>query len=561
MTILDNLSVAHKMTVALAIMILTGIAAVSFGVVKIMAIDDAYSRLIDHEAVGVEMLAQARSGVLTTGRQQYLAISARSPERVRAAEARIAQAQSDVHDGIDKAAALLPALADRLAAAKRAYDDLAPVGDAVRDLDLKGDRDGAMAMMSGRFDPALDAVRDSLTAMVGELSHRMGDDSDRLTEKSHATAVTLAVGMGIGMALTLVLALTVAMGGISRPLNRLAKTMGTLAQGDFGVAVDGTERGDEVGLMARSVEVFKKNGLAMERMRRDQEEAKIRAEEERRRAMHSLADDFEGHMKGLVQGVAAQATQLQSTAGSLSAAAEETSKQSLAVASGAEQASSNVQTVAAASEELSASIGEISRQVAQSATMSHGAVDEARRTGGIVESLASAAGKISEVVGLITDIASQTNLLALNATIEAARAGEAGKGFAVVAGEVKNLANQTARATDEISQQVGGIQEATRAAVKAIEGITATIADINQVATSIASAVEQQGAATQEIARNIQQAAIAAQEVSANIANVQQAANETGAGASQVLGAARDLADKSHLLNTDVDQFIAGIRA
>jgi len=274
-----------------------------------------------------------------------------------------------------------------------------------------------------------------------------------------------------------------------------------------------------------------------------------------------LADNFEKNVKSVVEMVGSAATEMQSTAESMSATAEETNRQSVVVASASEEASTNVQTVAAASEELSNSINEISNQVQTSSKISQKAVEEATRANETIEGLSEAAVKIGEVVELINDIASQTNLLALNATIEAARAGDAGKGFAVVANEVKSLANQTAKATDEIGAQIGAIQNASNDAVKAIEGVSGIIADINQITTGIASAVEEQSAATQEIARNVQQAAEGTSEVSSNITGVTKAANETGDAAIQLVEAAGELALQSQKLNTEVDGFLVEVRS
>ncbi len=348
---------------------------------------------------------------------------------------------------------------------------------------------------------------------------------------------------------------------IIRPINAMTTAMGTLAKGDTSVEVPARDRGDEIGHMAAAVQVFKDNAIEMERLRAEQERQRARAEQDRRAAMHRMADELDASVKAIIEAVGSAAVEMQATAGSMAANAEQTTRQSAAVAAASQQASANVQTVATAAEELTTSISEIGRQVGHSAEISRRAVSEADRTNALVEGLATAAQRIGEVVELITNIASQTNLLALNATIEAARAGEAGKGFAVVASEVKNLANQTGRATEEIGSHVTAIQQATREAVEAIRGIGGTIGGINEVASTIASAVQQQGAATQEIARNVQQAAQGTQEVDENITGVAHAAGETGAAATQVLASAGDLSQMATKLRTEVERFVTQVRA
>ena len=349
--------------------------------------------------------------------------------------------------------------------------------------------------------------------------------------------------------------------GISGPLNQLRARMEGLAKGELNSEIPGVGRGDEVGKMAATVQIFKDNALRMRELEKAETETRERTQAERRSAMESLAGDFERSVNGIVRSVSTAAAGMQTTAQSMTATASDASARAANVSAASQSASGNVGTVAAAAEELSSSVTEISRQVGRSSEIASQAVTDAERTNATVQVLSTGAEKIGEVVKLIHSIAAQTNLLALNATIEAARAGESGRGFAVVASEVKALANQTAKATEEISGQVEAMQQSTSDAVAAISGISKTIAQMSEITTSIASSIEQQGEATREIARNIQSVAAGSSEISAHIGGVTTAATATGSAASEVLHNARELDKQSSMLRSAVDGFLTKVRA
>jgi methyl-accepting chemotaxis protein len=377
--------------------------------------------------------------------------------------------------------------------------------------------------------------------------------ADRIAATNIAIASAVLV---LGIALAYIITR-----GISRPVRQMTGAMKVLASGDTSAAVPGTDRRDEIGDMAKAVEIFKRNMIETERLRVEQDEIKRRTEIDKKKLLNKLAGDFESGVRASLDMLSSAATQMRATSQSMSTTAEETSAQATTVAAAAEEASANVATVATATEELSSSVAEIGRQVSESTRIAGEAVGEATRTDATVHGLSAAAQKIGDVVKLISDIASQTNLLALNATIEAARAGDAGKGFAVVASEVKSLANQTAKATEEIAAQVTAMQGATSEAVEAIKRIGTTIGSLDEIATTIASAVEEQSAATQEIARNVHEAAQGTGQVSSNIVGVNHAAAETGTAAGQVLTSAEELGNQAETLRADVDKFLANIRA
>jgi len=345
-----------------------------------------------------------------------------------------------------------------------------------------------------------------------------------------------------------------------KPLNTVRTVLEAIGAGHRDTEVPYLDRKDEVGAMAHSVQVFKESLLEAEALKKANDEARGRAEADRRRAMQELAAHFEETVGAIANAVSASASDLQATAGAMAETTREASQQSVAVSAASEQTTQNVETVAAASEELSSSIQEINNQVSESTRIVASAVAEADQANAKVAGLSEAAKKIGAVAQLISDIASQTNLLALNATIEAARAGDAGKGFAVVASEVKNLAVQTAKATDEIAQQIRSIQDATDGTVEAIGSIGGIIARVSEISTAIASAVEEQGAATQEISRSVQQAAQGTGEVSTNITGVTNAIQSAGGAAGLVLEAAAKLSSNGDSLREQVDRFLREVR-
>jgi methyl-accepting chemotaxis protein len=349
--------------------------------------------------------------------------------------------------------------------------------------------------------------------------------------------------------------------GVIRPMAEMTNVMKCLAGGDLGVSVPALSRGDEVGAMARAVQVFRENALRVRSMESEQTGLKLKAEGDRKAAMQAMADGFDSAIGKIIQTVSTASSELESSAGRLTKTAEVTQTLSATVAAASEQSSASAQSAAAAAEEMASSVLEIGRQVQGSHKISQQAVSQIERTNARIADLTQSAGRIGEVVKMIGAVAEQTNLLALNATIEAARAGEAGRGFAVVASEVKALAAQTAKATEEISDQIGQMQSATSQSVSAIEEIGGTISRIAEISQAIAAAVEEQGAATQEISRNVQQAARAAIQVASSITDVNRGATDTGAASTHVHGLAQSLLGQSNHLKGEVGKFLSDVRA
>ncbi|HUI95914.1 MAG TPA: methyl-accepting chemotaxis protein [Xanthobacteraceae bacterium] len=421
--------------------------------------------------------------------------------------------------------------------------------------------DRLMAAVKDRADPARVELDKILDETVVAMNKQAADIKERIDAQG-ARSRSIGIALDSVVVLILIGSIVFSYLGVSRPIARLNGAMDQMGKGNLDIEVPGAARGDEIGDMAKAVTVIRENA-AREALAKEEEDKREETERaaQRKARMTQLADEFESAVGDIVETVSSAANELEASAATLSQSAETTQKLTTVVAEASGDASGNVQSVATATEEMAGSIGEIGRQVQESSRIAAEAVRQAQQTDARIGALAEAAGRIGDVVKLITAIAEQTNLLALNATIEAARAGEAGKGFAVVAQEVKQLASQTAKATDEIGAQIKGMQGATDESVAAIKEIGGTIGRISEIAATIAAAVEEQGAATQEIARNVQRAAQGTTQVATNITDVSRGAAETGSASTQVLGSAKSLANESNRLKLEMDKFLDTVRA
>ncbi|TWB01503.1 methyl-accepting chemotaxis protein [Bradyrhizobium stylosanthis] len=564
MSFLNNLKIVWKVALIVAVMGCAMIAVAGFGARELSATVDGFGELAAAQSSALNLTRAQRRA--ETYHAALYAVFTEATEAGNAGRLKTAnQNRAEIAQYLDAAekddpsrSSQIKSIADQLKAAFTSCDPVLQAGAQASSMDENAK---AAERAHKECDPVLDASLARIVQFVTETAQATAKRKEAIIRDARsATWTVMGVSAG-GLVMGIAIALFIGFNAMSRPIARLKLAMEGLARNDLKIDVPEKERRDEIGDMAKTVEIFKTNGLEVERLKAAQAEAEKQAAEQRRRDMVNLADGFERAVGEIIETVGSASTELEASSSTLATTAHRAQELTSVVVAASGEATGNVQSVATATEELSSSVNEISRQVQESARMAGEAVTQARTTTERVSELSVAATRIGDVVELINTIAGQTNLLALNATIEAARAGEAGRGFAVVASEVKTLAEQTAKATGEISLQISGIQTATQESVNAIRDISATIERLSEVSSTIAAAVEEQGAATQEISRNVQQAAHGTQQVSSNITDVQRGAAETGSASSQVLSTAKMLATDSNRLKDEVGKFLRTVRA
>ncbi|TFZ57065.1 methyl-accepting chemotaxis protein [Methylorubrum sp. Q1] len=558
----SKLIIKIALPLLLTLMVSTGLIVYARDVMR--SLSEQTVRIVDVQAVRLNALMHLRGGITEAAVMDRNMLLESNPENRSRFRIKQQAGMTEAREATDRllAAAETPERRATNIALRKDVDGFFELLDRVYDLGMRQQGDEAFRIARDVGIPARLKLNEWMQSRATILHNELATAKTQAIEAADRGTYTLIGLATVGLLGAMTLAGLITVFAVTRPLGRLVNVLQRMAGGETDAEINEATRGDEIGAVGRAVE-----GIKAMVARKAAEEAEVRrrtddaAAAERKRTMIELADGFEAAVGGIVGMVSSSATELQATAQQMTASATETATQSTTVAAAAEEAASNVGTVAAAAEELGVSVQEIGRQVQGSAGLAQAAVGEADQTTHLVQALRTTSARIGDMVGLISNIASQTNLLALNATIEAARAGEAGRGFAVVASEVKELASQTARATEEISGQIGEIQGVTDQAVTAIGAITSRIREINNVATGIAAAVEQQGAATQEIVRNVAQASTGTSEVTRNISGVAQASEETGIAASQVLTSSAELSQQSEHLSAEVQRFLATVRA
>ncbi len=558
---ISNVKILYKVLACFVMLSVVVGFGLWFATSKMAEIDSIYSEMLEKDVQGMKANLRANQRVFNLGRLSWRIIAETELTDMQRTSQEVAANTRDFNDQIAKAKNRLPAFASDFDQAARTFNEIVeqdypPVEKAT----MANNNDQAVKLATEMAKKNI-ALRDQMVAITAKIEDHIQRNSDKASADVVSTIKLTVALVGGAFVAVIALAFAIVQFDIARPLGRLVRDLQSMARGEQ-VVIAGTGRGDEVGQTANAVNDIK---VMLDEKARLEAEQKAEADrilaEKRKVEMNNLANAFERAVGEIVHTVSSASTELEASAQTLTKTSERAQDRTATVAAASEEASTNVQSVASATEEMASSISEISRQVQESARIANEAVEQARATNASVGELTSAATRIGDVVELINTIAGQTNLLALNATIEAARAGEAGRGFAVVASEVKALAEQTARATGEISQQIVGIQAATNDSVQAIRVIGETIARMSEISSTIASAVEEQGAATQEISRNVQQAASGTQQVSSNIVEVQHGVTETSSASTQVLSAAQSLSQDSSRLKDEVSRFLDTVRA
>jgi len=557
-----NLPMLGKVFTLLLLMAAVTVCAVGFTTSRMKSIDHDYSTVISGPGVAVVNMERAARQVVKSETAFYKLVSSSDQADLSVADDDLKTAETTFATETRSAIRAAPNETGRIQGIEVSYDTAVDQTCAqTQKLAMADDDAAALKQMTASCEPAFSQVEQTMSKVVDDTLADNAAASAAATKFTRHTEHISWAGALAGLGLVLVAAFFMTRLTIVRPLQDLTGTMGSLSSGQLRVSVPGRERGDELGAMARSTDIFRQGLEEAESLRLEAADQERRSAERMKAERHAIADSFQSKMGALASDFVRSSSEVSDAAQSLAATAEETSRQAQVVSGAAEEAAVNVQTIAAATEEMTVSVREINDRVSHAAQTTITAAEAATRTEGEIRALSEAATGINEVVGLIQTIAAQTNLLALNATIEAARAGEAGKGFAVVASEVKQLAQQTAKATEDIGRKVGLIQNATERTVESINRIVATIDSVRDISTAIASAVEQQGAATHEIAGNTSRAADSATAVTENIFGVGRAAEMTGAASTQLMGLSGSLSAQASRLETEVGDFVAQLRA
>jgi methyl-accepting chemotaxis protein len=562
---LNNFKIVWKVAIIVAILGMASFLSIGFAAVRVNQADDAYSDLVNRVDAAKVAVARGSRDVESFVSLVYQLVTETSAEGSSRLLTRNTEEKKMYEERYSEALRLIPEKADELARlhekAQAMFGMCAQVVQAVASADTPDDTAKSVELLKSQCAPLAAAVLEEQTKVVDDLVAYAKTTAVSVSAEARSGIRLAVVLVTLGLALSLAGAMWVCIRGLSRPIANLKAAMERLAAADLQVNVPEVSRRDEIGQMARAVEVFKTNGIEVEKLKAQQADTEGRATKQRKQDMERLATAFEDSIGEIIHNVSSAATRMESSANSLTVTAEKTAELSSVVASAADTASSNVKSVAVSAEEMASTVQEISSRVKESAGIAGQAATQAEQMNGGVTKLTEAAKRIGDVIDVISTIAAQTNLLALNAAIEAARAGEAGRGFAVVAAEVKSLAEQTTKATGEVSQQISSIQQATEESVLAIKEITETINRVSEISSTVAVAVEEQGAATRQIAVNVQQASEGTSTVASNISDVERGAAETGTASAEMFSAAQSLSAQSQRLKSEVGTFLTTVRA